>query len=35
MIGEATLPCVAGLGLEPVDEIDHIVENPIEAEALA
>src|SRR5262249_21600149 len=26
MIGEATLPTVAGLGLEPVDEIDHVVE---------
>ncbi len=26
MISEPTLSCVAGLGLEPVDEIDHIVE---------
>jgi len=26
MIGEPALPSVAGLGLEPVDEIDHIVE---------
>jgi hypothetical protein len=26
MIGEPTLSCVAGLGLDPVDEIDHVVE---------
>ena len=26
MIGEPTLPSVASLGLEPVDEIDHVVE---------
>jgi hypothetical protein len=26
MIGEPTLASVAGLGLEPVDEIDHVVE---------
>jgi hypothetical protein len=26
VIGEPALPCVAGLGLEPVDEIDHVVE---------
>ena len=26
MVGEPTLPSIAGLGLEPVDEIDHIVE---------
>jgi hypothetical protein len=26
MIGEPTLPTVAGLGLEPIDEIDHVVE---------
>src|SRR2546421_2361074 len=26
VIGEPALPCVAGLGLDPVDEIDHIVE---------
>ena len=26
MIGETTLPSVTGLGLEPVDEIDHVVE---------
>jgi hypothetical protein len=26
MIGETTLPSIAGLGLEPVDEIDHVVE---------
>jgi hypothetical protein len=26
MIGESTLASIAGLGLEPVDEIDHIVE---------
>ena len=25
VIGEPTLPSVAGLGLEPVDEIDHVV----------
>ena len=27
LIGEPTLPSVAGLGLEPVDEIDHVVES--------
>ena len=26
VIGEPALPSVAGLGLEPVDEIDHVVE---------
>jgi hypothetical protein len=26
MIGEPPLPSVASLGLEPVDEIDHVVE---------
>ena len=26
VIGEPALPAVAGLGLEPVDEIDHVVE---------
>ena len=26
MIGEPALPCVAGLGLEPVDEIDDVIE---------
>jgi hypothetical protein len=26
MIGETSLPSVAGLGLEPIDEIDHVVE---------
>src|SRR5438132_5803187 len=26
MIGESALPTVAGLSLEPVDEIDHVVE---------
>ena len=26
VIGDPTLPSVAGLGLEPVDEIDHVVE---------
>jgi hypothetical protein len=27
LISEPTLPSVAGLGLEPVDQIDHIVES--------
>lgn len=27
MIGEPALPSIAGLGLEPVDEIDHVVES--------
>src|ERR1700704_4788954 len=26
MIGEPALPSIAGLGLEPVDEVDHVVE---------
>src|SRR5262245_22720637 len=26
MLGDTTLPTVAGLGLEPVDEVDHVVE---------
>ena len=26
LIGETTLPSVAALGLEPIDEIDHVVE---------
>ena len=26
VVGEPALPAVAGLGLEPVDEIDHVVE---------
>ena len=26
VIGEPTLPSITGLGLEPVDEIDHVVE---------
>src|SRR5215203_5898051 len=26
VIGEPTLPSIAGLGLEPIDEIDHVVE---------
>src|SRR5262245_63064878 len=26
MIGEPSLPSIAGLGLEPVDEVDHVVE---------
>jgi hypothetical protein len=26
MIGEPILPSVAGLGLEPIDEVDHVVE---------
>src|SRR5258708_4152872 len=33
MIGEPTLPSVASLGLEPVDEIDHVVEPPASARA--
>ena len=28
VVGEPTLPSIAGLGLEPVDEIDHVVEPP-------
>jgi hypothetical protein len=28
MFGEPTLPTIAGLGLEPVDEIDDIVKSP-------
>jgi hypothetical protein len=35
MISEPTLSCVAGLGLEPVDEIDHIVETAAGAGANA
>jgi hypothetical protein len=26
MLGEPTLPTIAGLGLEPVDEVDDVVE---------
>jgi len=33
MIGEPPLPSVASLGLEPVDEIDHVVEPPAGAVA--
>ena len=28
MVGEPALPSIAGLSLEPVDEIDHVVEPP-------
>src|ERR1700686_4558360 len=28
VVGDPTLPSVAGLGLEPVDEIDHVEEPP-------
>ena len=28
MFGEPTLPTVSGLGLEPVDEVDDVVEAP-------
>src|SRR6202011_2066403 len=35
MISEPTLSCVAGLGLEPVDELDHIVETAAGAGANA
>src|SRR5260370_8330432 len=31
MAGEPALPTVAGLGVEPVDEIDHVVEPPADA----
>jgi hypothetical protein len=33
MIGEPTLPAITGLGLEPVDEIDHVVESAAGAAA--
>ena len=33
MIGEPSLPTVAGFGLEPVDEIDHVVKPPADAGA--
>jgi hypothetical protein len=26
VIGDPTLPSITGLGLEPIDEIDHVVE---------
>ena len=35
MISEPTLSCVAGLGLEPVDEIDHVEETAAGAGANA
>src|SRR5208282_2593144 len=33
MIGEPTLPAAAGLSLQPVDEIDHVIEAPAGAGA--
>ena len=33
MIGEPSLPTVAGFGLEPVDEIDHVIKPPADAGA--
>src|ERR1700704_1902502 len=33
MIGEPSLPTVAGFGLEPVDEIDHVVKPAADAGA--
>jgi hypothetical protein len=33
MIGEPSLPTVAGFGLEPIDEIDHVVKPPADAGA--
>src|SRR5215470_2870936 len=35
MIGEPTLSTVAGLGLEPIDEVDHVVEAAATARANA
>jgi hypothetical protein len=35
MIGEPSLPTVAGFGLEPVDEIDHVVKPAADAERIA
>ena len=31
VVGEPALPSIAGLGLEPVDEIDHVVEPAADA----
>jgi hypothetical protein len=33
LIGDPTLPSVTGLGLEPIDEIDHVVEPAVGAGA--
>jgi hypothetical protein len=34
MFGEPTLPAVASLGLEPVDEINHVVESATDPERM-
>jgi len=34
MIGEPSLPTVAGFGLEPVDEIDHVIKPAADAGAM-
>ena len=34
LIGETALPPVAALGLEPIDEIDHVINRPREPERM-